>query len=47
MICECKNLGMVDLQRLDYSGVISLAEEIGVTDSAMGRDSFSRQGLVA
>jgi hypothetical protein len=47
MIDECRSLGVTDLQKLDYSGVISLAEEIGVMDTAVDRDSFSRQGLVA
>jgi alpha-N-dichloroacetyl-p-aminophenylserinol N-oxygenase len=45
MIKECKSLGLVDLKKLDYSGVVSLAEEIGVMEVAVGRDSFSRQGL--
>jgi hypothetical protein len=47
MIRECKSLGVSDLKSLDYSGVFSLAEEIGIMDSALRRDSFSRQGLVA
>jgi hypothetical protein len=47
MIRECKSLGVADLKKLDYSGVVSLAEDIGLMDSAVGRDSFSRQGLVA
>jgi hypothetical protein len=46
MIKECKSLGLADLKKLDYSGVVSLAEEIGVMDVAVSRDSFFRQGLV-
>jgi hypothetical protein len=45
MIKECESLGTVDLKKLDYSGVVSLAEEIGVMEVAVGRDSFLRQGL--
>src|SRR5215470_194952 len=45
MIEECGSLGMVDLKKLDYSGVVSLAEEIGVMEAAVDRDSFFRQGL--
>jgi hypothetical protein len=45
MINECKSLGEVDLAKLDYSGVVTLAEEIGVLDVAACRDSFSRHGL--
>ena len=47
MIAECTSLGQVDLHKLDYSGVVSLAEEIGLMDVAVGRESFVRQGLVA
>jgi len=47
MVDECKSLGVTDLRKLDYSGVVSLAEEIGLMDTAVHRDSFSRQGLVA
>lgn len=46
MIRECQSFSVVDLQRLDYSGIISLAKEIGILDSAAGRDSFSRRSLV-
>jgi len=49
MIRECKSLGLgaADLKKLDYSGIISLAEEVGIMDSATGRRSFQRQGLIA
>lgn len=47
MIYECKSIGVVDLKKLDYSGVTSLAEEIGIMDTSAGQDSFFRQGLVA
>jgi hypothetical protein len=47
MIWECRSAGAADLTKLDYSGVLSLAEEIGVMDTAIDRDSFARHGLVA
>jgi P-aminobenzoate N-oxygenase AurF len=47
MIRECKDAGVVDLTKLDYSGVVSLAQEIGVMDAAVDRESFARHGLVA
>lgn len=47
MIRDCRSTGLVDLDKLDYSGVIALAGEIGVMDSAVQRDSFARHGLVA
>jgi hypothetical protein len=47
MIRDCKDAGLVDLDKLDYSGVLSLAQEIGVMDAAEKRDSFVRHGLVA
>ncbi|MGW6056757.1 diiron oxygenase [Streptomyces sp. NPDC055189] len=47
MLQECKSMGAADLTSLDYSAIVSLAEEIGLLDSAAARDSFSRQGLIA
>jgi hypothetical protein len=47
MIQECRSLGASDLKSLDYSGIISLAQEIGIMDSAVHRDSFARQGLIS
>jgi hypothetical protein len=47
MIDECRSRGAADLSTLNYSRVIALAEDIGLMDSARGRDSFSRHGLVA
>jgi P-aminobenzoate N-oxygenase AurF len=45
MIKECRSLGAADLKKLDHSGVVSLAEEIGIMEVADDRDSFFRQGL--
>ncbi|MEU6764908.1 diiron oxygenase [Streptomyces sp. NPDC046853] len=47
MIQECRSAGAADLTTLDYSQIVTLAEEIGLLDSAAARDSFSRQGLIA
>jgi hypothetical protein len=47
MIGECKSLGLVDLEKINYSGIISLAEDLGIMESTVCRDSFSRQGLLA
>ncbi|MFG2647823.1 diiron oxygenase [Streptomyces sp. NPDC048436] len=47
MIRECRSSGSVDLTSLNYSEIVSMAEEIGLLDSAAARDSFSRQGLIA
>jgi alpha-N-dichloroacetyl-p-aminophenylserinol N-oxygenase len=47
MIRECRNLGAADLKQLDYSGIIALAEEIGIMGSTTGRQSFRQQGLVS
>jgi alpha-N-dichloroacetyl-p-aminophenylserinol N-oxygenase len=45
MINDCRDAGRKELA-LDYSGVVSLAEEIGVLDTAVKRDSFAKHGLV-
>ncbi|MBG0568053.1 diiron oxygenase [Actinoplanes aureus] len=45
MIRECRAAGTADLTKLDYSGVLTLAEEIGVLDDATDRDLFARHGL--
>ncbi|WP_189826095.1 diiron oxygenase [Streptomyces finlayi] len=47
MIRECRNSGAADLTALDYSEIVSMAQEIGLLDSAAARDSFARQGLIA
>jgi hypothetical protein len=46
MIAECRSLGTADLEKLDYSGVVALAQEIGLMDVAVSRESFARQGLL-
>ncbi len=46
MIRDCKNAGAADLAKLDCSGVVSLAEELGIMQVAANRDSFARHGLI-
>ena len=46
MIRECKMSGAADLNSLDYAGVVSLAGELGLMDTAVRHESFVRQGLV-
>ncbi|NEO51788.1 MAG: diiron oxygenase [Okeania sp. SIO3B5] len=46
VIADCAVTDEVNLSRIDYSGVISLAEELGVLNSQQGIDSFARQGLL-
>jgi hypothetical protein len=47
MIRACRDLGAADLKSLNYAEIVTLAEEIGLLDSAAARDSFARQGLIA
>ncbi|MFC5473622.1 diiron oxygenase [Paraherbaspirillum soli] len=46
MIQECRDQHEVDLAALDYAGIVSLASEIGMLDTKVGRDSFAKQGLL-
>lgn len=45
MLNDCAADNEVNLMRLDYSGIITLAQELGIFDSQHGIDSFVRQGL--
>ncbi|MFF0745951.1 diiron oxygenase [Streptomyces sp. NPDC004111] len=47
MIRDCRSLGAADLTSLNYAEIVSLAEEIGLLDSAAARESFARQGLIS
>ena len=46
IIADCESMHGASLQRLDYSGIVELAKEIGILDSAIGRESFERHGLL-
>lgn len=46
MIKDCEWLHRTSLERLDYSGITALAEEIGILDTHIGRESFVAHGLL-
>lgn len=46
MIEDCAVSNEVNLERIDYTDLISLAEEVGILDSALGIDSFNRAGIL-
>lgn len=47
MINDCAACNQVNLMSMDYTDLISLAEEVGILDSALGIDSFSREGILS
>ena len=46
MIQDCAAIADVNLMRIDYSGITSLAEELGILDSETGAQSFAKAGLL-
>lgn len=46
VIADCAASNEVNLMSMDYTELISLAEEVGILDSALGIDSFSREGIL-
>ena len=46
MIREVSGAGSVDLTALDHSGVVSMARELGLTETAAARDAFLHRGLL-
>ena len=46
MIQECRSAGKIDLTALDHSGVVSMAEELGILETEAARDGFLRRGLL-
>ncbi len=46
MINDCAASNEVNLLTMDYTELISLADEVGILDSAPGIDSFSREGIL-
>lgn len=46
MIADCKHINSQCLNFIDYSELISLADEIGLTDIPVGLDSFYKEGLI-
>lgn len=47
IIADCQPLNANATQRVDYSGVINLARNIGVFDTNAGRESFGLLGIAA
>ena len=45
MIADCAAANEVNLLRIDYSELITLASEMGILDSQRGVDSFAKAGL--
>lgn len=45
MIRETRAQGTVDLAALDHSGVVTMAEELGLLETEAGRDAFQRSGI--
>jgi P-aminobenzoate N-oxygenase AurF len=46
MIADCNAAAEVNLMRIDYSGIVELAEELGIFNSSCGVDSFGQAGLL-
>jgi P-aminobenzoate N-oxygenase AurF len=47
LIGDCRGIGEQHLGGLDYSRLIALAEELGMLQTQLGVDCFSREGLLA
>jgi alpha-N-dichloroacetyl-p-aminophenylserinol N-oxygenase len=47
LVGDCLRHGADELSTIDYTGVVELAHELGITSGAIGRDAFHREGLVA
>lgn len=46
IIEDSRQINQVALERVDYSGVIQLAEDVGILDTREGRSAFSHAGLI-
>lgn len=47
IIADCREeSGDIDLSRIDYSELIELATEIGILDTSIGIEAFSREGII-
>ena len=47
VINDCAASNEVDLMSMDYTELISLAESVGILDTALGIDSFTREGIIS
>jgi hypothetical protein len=46
LIEDSRQINKVALERLDYSGVVRLAEDVGILDTREGRSAFEHAGLI-
>lgn len=46
LINDCKGMHEAGLLKLDYSGLVSLAQELGIYNTTIGMDSFYQEGLM-
>jgi hypothetical protein len=46
MVKDCEHLNRIALERLDYSGVVKLAEDVGILSTREGRAAFANAGLI-
>jgi alpha-N-dichloroacetyl-p-aminophenylserinol N-oxygenase len=47
LVEDCTRRHDGELHSIDYSGVVELARELGITDMPIGRDAFESEGLLA
>jgi hypothetical protein len=47
LVHDCTQRHPDELRNIDYSGVVELAQELGITDMPIGRDAFQSEGLLA
>jgi len=47
VINDCRSLNEANLARIDISGLIALATDLGILDTRRGLDSFAREGLMS
>ncbi len=46
IIGDCRSINEENIAKIDYTGIITLAEELGMLDRERGRDSFYKEGLL-
>lgn len=46
VIEDCRSEGESDLTRIDYSELLQLSGEAEILDTQIGRDAFSREGII-
>ncbi len=46
VIADCVAMNEINLMRIDYTGIMALATEVGIFDCERGIESFGREGLL-